>query len=158
MRVFGCHIQDSRDVSDRVDNLLNLESQAGLQCSDLYLNFQDQANKIKNDLLHFLIEQKRSAKTVVGYGAAAKGNTLLNYAGIKPDLLPYVCDAAHSKQGKYMPGSHIPIVSPDILYQQPPDVILILPWNLAEEIKNLYQSLAQRGTEFVTAVPKLFWI
>ena len=158
LRVFGCHIQDSRDVSDRVDNLLNLESQAGLQCSDLYLNFQDQANKIKNDLLHFLIEQKRSGKTVVGYGAAAKGNTLLNYAGIKPDLLPYVCDAAHSKQGKYMPGSHIPIVSPDILYQQPPDVILILPWNLAEEIKNLYQSLAQRGTEFVTAVPKLFWI
>ncbi len=90
---------------------------------------------MKDDLLAFLIEQKRAGRTVAAYGAAAKGNTLLNYAGIKPDLLPFVCDAAPAKQGKFMPGSHIPIRSPAALAESRPDYLLILPWNIADEIK-----------------------
>jgi hypothetical protein len=92
---------------------------------------------------------------VVAYGAAAKGNTLLNYAGIKPDLLPFVCDAAGAKQGRFMPGSHIPILPPAVLYERPPDFLLILPWNIADEVKQQNARLAELGTKFVTAVPKL---
>ena len=101
--------------------------------------------------LLFLIEQKRAGKKVVAYGAAAKGNTLLNYAGVKPDLLPFVCDAAAAKQGKYMPGSHIPILPPSALMQAHPDYVLILPWNIATEVKQQNAELAELGTRFVTA-------
>ena len=155
LRLFGCHVKNPKQISDRVKRLLSLEYQFGLQSVSTYTEFQDRANRIKNDLLSFLIDQKNSGKTVVGYGAAAKGNTLINYAGIKPDLLPYVCDAAPSKQGKYLPGSHIPILHPNILFENPPDFVLILPWNLEMEIKaNLYQLITQ-GTRFVTAIPHL---
>ena len=155
LRLFGCHVKNPKQISDRVKRLLALEYQFGLQSVSTYTEFQDRANRIKNDLLSFLIDQKNSGKTVVGYGAAAKGNTLINYAGIKPDLLPYVCDAAPSKQGKYLPGSHIPILHPNILFENPPDFVLILPWNLEMEIKaNLYQLITQ-GTRFVTAIPHL---
>src|SRR3546814_8097271 len=91
--------------------LLREESGYGVRELGSYQGFQPRADKVKNDLLAFLIEQKRAGKSVAAYGAAAKGNTLLNYAGVKPDLLPYVCDAAASKQGKYLPGSHIPILA-----------------------------------------------
>ena len=94
-------------------------------------------------------------KTVAGYGAAAKGNTLLNYAGVKPDLLPFVCDAAPSKQGKFMPGSHIPILPPHVLTENRPDYLLILPWNLASEVKLQNANLLKLGTKVVTAVPNL---
>ncbi|MFM8443283.1 MAG: methyltransferase C-terminal domain-containing protein, partial [Methylococcus sp.] len=89
------------------------------------------------------------------YGAAAKGNTLLNYAGIKPDLLPYACDAAPAKQGKYLPGSHIPILPPTVLDERRPDYVLILPWNIADEVKEQLGGIAARGTKFVTAIPQL---
>ena len=110
---------------------------------------------LKDDLLNFLIEKKRSGKKVAAYGAAAKGNTLLNYAGVKPDLLPFVCDAALAKQGKYMPGSHIPILPPSALIEFNPDFVLILPWNIAEEVTNQLESLVEKNTKFVTAVPRL---
>ncbi|MCI5136868.1 MAG: SAM-dependent methyltransferase, partial [Candidatus Electrothrix sp. AR1] len=96
-----------------------------------------------------------AGKTVVGYGAAAKGNTLLNYAGVKPDLLPYICDAAASKQGKFMPGSRIPILAPSALAEYTPDYVLILPWNIAQEVGGQLAELAESGTRFVTAVPNL---
>ena len=92
---------------------------------------------------------------MAAYGAAAKGNTLLNYAGVRPDLLPYVCDAASSKQGRFLPGSHIPIMSPDVLMANPPDFVLILPWNLADEIGRQLAPLRSAGTRFVVAVPSL---
>ena len=92
---------------------------------------------------------------MAAYGAAAKGNTLLNFAGVKPDLLPYVCDAATSKQGKYLPGSHIPIVPPDVLRVYPPDVLLILPWNIINEVKDQLSDLAALGTQFAAALPEL---
>nr|WP_318546481.1 methyltransferase C-terminal domain-containing protein [Mycobacterium lepraemurium] len=100
---------------------------------ETYIEFQNRANRVKDDLLAFLIEQKRAGRRVAAYGAAAKGNTLLNYAGVRPDLLPYVCDAARSKQGKFMPGSHIPIRSPETLRENPADYVVILPWNIARE-------------------------
>ena len=91
----------------------------------------------------------------MGYGAPGKGNTLLNYAGIKPDLLPYVCDAAPAKQGKFLPGSHIRICEPGALDVHVPDYVLILPWNIANEVRAQLVSLARRGTRFVLAVPHL---
>jgi len=106
-------------------------------------------------LLSFLIEQKTNQKRVVGYGAAAKGNTLLNYTGVNADLLPVIFDAATAKQGKFMPGSHIPIVSPEQLLSETPDYVLILPWNIADEVVNQNPLIRSRGGHFVTAVPRL---
>ena len=110
---------------------------------------------MKNDFVAFLLEQKKARRKVAGYGAAAKGNTLLNYAGIKPDLLPYVCDAAPSKQGKFLPGSHIPVLPPSAIAEQRPDIIVILPWNIADEVKKQLAPAKARGARFVTAVPNL---
>jgi ABC-type Fe3+-hydroxamate transport system substrate-binding protein len=120
-----------------------------------YLDFQGQADKIKNNLLEFLIDQKKQGKKVAAYGAAAKGNTLLNYAGVKSDLLPFVCDAASAKQGKFLPGSHIPILSPDQILAFNPDYVLILPWNISGEIKIANDKLVKSGSIFVTVVPEL---
>lgn len=155
IRVYGCHSEDTRQASPAVSAMLAEEKRCGLQTRGTYQHFQARAERIKDDLLVFLIEQKRAGKKVAGYGAAAKGNTLLNYAGIKPDLLPFVCDAAVAKQGKFMPGSHIPILRPATLAKQRPDYLVILPWNIAAEVKQQNAQLAALGTKFVTAVPKL---
>lgn len=155
LRVYGCHADDPRETRQSVAVMLQEEADRGLQQLQTYLEFQPRADKIKNDLLVFLIEQKRKGKTVAAYGAAAKGNTLLNYAGVKPDLLPFVCDAAKAKQGQFMPGSHIPILHPGRLSELKPDFVLILPWNIAEEVKTQNVVLAKSGTRFVTAVPEL---
>ena len=155
LRIYGCHADDAREATVPVANLLSMEAQRGLQTIATYQVFQAKADRVKDDLLAFLIEQKRAGKTVVAYGAAAKGNTLLNYAGVKPDLLPFVCDAAPAKQGKFMPGSHIPIVPPTALADQRPDYVVILPWNIAAEVKHQNAELATFGTRFVTAVPNL---
>jgi len=155
LRIYAGHTKNSRNVSERVLELLAKETDRGLQRLQSYRAFQMHADRIKNELLIFLIDKKKSGKVVVAYGAAAKGNTLLNYAGVKPDLLAYVCDAALSKQGKYMPGSHIPIFAPEILRIKRPDYILILPWNLSSEIRHQLKDMADHGVKFVTAVPEL---
>lgn len=155
LRIYGCHSEDTRQISPTVNAMLAEEELRGLQTSATYQHFQVKANRIKNDLLAFLIEQKRAGKTVAAYGAAAKGNTLLNYAGVKPDLLPFVCDAAPAKQGKFMPGSHIPILAPAALIDHRPDYLVILPWNIAAEVKQQNAHLAELGTAFVIAVPQL---
>lgn len=155
LRIFGCHADDTRTSTPALATLLAEEARRGLQTLATYQNFQAKADKVKDDLLSFLIDQKRAGKKVAAYGAAAKGNTLLNYAGVKPDLLPFVCDAAQAKQGKYMPGSHIPILQPSALAANAPDYVLILPWNIAAEVKQQNAELTARGTQFVTAVPKL---
>ncbi len=155
LRVYGCHGEDARQVSPAVGAMLAEEEKLGLQTLATYQHFQAKADRVKDDLLSFLIEQKRAGKKVAAYGAAAKGNTLLNYAGVKPDLLPFVCDAATAKQGKYMPGSHIPILPPAALVEQRPDYLVILPWNIAAEVEQQNAKLAMLGTRFVTAVPKL---
>jgi SAM-dependent methyltransferase len=155
LRIYGCHADDDRETQTAVTKLLQEETHRGLQQLQTYLNFQPCADKIKNDLLTFLIDQKRNGKKVVAYGAAAKGNTLLNYAGAKPDLLPFVCDAAQAKQNKFMPGSHIPILSPLELEKHTPDYVLILPWNIKSEVIQQNSNLVEKGVRFVIAVPEL---
>ncbi len=155
LRIYGCHAGDGRDENGRVKMLLENEARFGLQSVAPYAGFQTIANKVKDNLLQFLIAEKNQGKKVVGYGAAAKGNTLLNYAGVKPDLLPYICDAAPSKQGKFMPGSHIPIVTPEVLSNSNVDAVLILPWNIASEVKQQLSQFREAGGAFITAVPTL---
>ena len=142
-------------VSDKVDALLKIEQEAGVMEIDFYGKFQKMAEIVKDDFLSFLIQAKREGKTVAAYGAAAKGNTLLNFAGVKKDLLAFVCDAAASKQGKYLPGSHIPILAPEAMAALSPDYVVILPWNIATEVKAQLEYLRGQGTQFVTAVPRL---
>jgi len=155
LRVYGCHIEDIRKTQNTVDLLLQKEKKFGLQKIETYKDFQSRADKIKNDLLKFLSDQKVKGKKVVGYGAAAKGNTLLNYCEIKEDLLPIIFDAAPSKQGCFMPGSHIPILPPKHLIEINPDYVLILPWNISDEIKVQNAILKKNGTQFLVAVPQL---
>jgi hypothetical protein len=155
LRVYGCHQDDQRSTKAAVNSVLQAEIQHGLQDLNMYLSFQLRADKIKNDLLIFLIEQKQLGKKVVAYGAAAKGNTLLNYAGVKSDLVEFVCDAAQAKQGKFMPGSHIPILHPGEMLNRQFDCVLILPWNIADEVIKQNNQLVSRGKKFVTAIPLL---
>ena len=155
LRVYGCHQDDPRSTQAAVSGILQKETQHGLQDLNTYLKFQSRANKIKDDLLSFLIEQKRAGKKVAAYGAAAKGNTLLNYAGVKPDMIGFVCDAAQAKQGKFMPGSHIPILHPIEMLNRQFDFVLILPWNIADEVIKQNSQLVSRGKQFVIAVPLL---
>ena len=131
------------------------EKELNLDSLDGYKNFQTQVDQIKNNLLKFLIDVKEKGKLVAGYGAAAKGNTFLNYAGVKADLLPFIVDNAHSKQGKFTPGGHIPIVDSEFLYAQKPDYILILPWNLAKEISDQNAQARDFNCKFVTAIPEI---
>jgi hypothetical protein len=155
LRVYGCHFDDIRETKNSVALLLQKEKLSGLQKIETYKGFQIIVDKIKSDLIKFLTEQKKKGKKVVAYGAAAKGNTLLNYAGINEELLPAVFDAATSKQGFFLPGSHIPILSPQYIIQTKADYVLILPWNIAEEIIIENSILKKNGVQFVIAVPEL---
>jgi hypothetical protein len=145
----------TQSISDRVGIMLQQEKDSGMRMASYYAGFQACAEKIKDDFVSFLIDAKRSRKVVAAYGAAAKGNTLLNFSGIRPDLITYVADKNPAKQGKFMPGSHIPIVAPTRLLEQRPDYLVILPWNIAAEVKQQNSHLMDLGTKFVTAVPKL---
>jgi len=142
-------------VSEQVTELRKREIDAGMGSDNFYKNFQEKANIVKDDLLNFLIKAKQDGKKVVAYGAAAKGNTLLNYAGVRPDLLSYVVDKSPSKQGKYMPGSRIPIHTEQFLKDDKPDYVLILPWNLKSEVIKQLSYIQVNGGNFVVAVPKL---
>jgi 2-polyprenyl-3-methyl-5-hydroxy-6-metoxy-1,4-benzoquinol methylase len=142
-------------TNSRVKKLLELESQAGVNTADYYLGFQAIVNQVKDDLITFLLDIKHRGKTVAGYGAAAKGNTLLNYSGIRPDLMPYVVDRNPFKQGKYLPGSRIPITTENRIKEEKPDYILILPWNIKDEVISQLAYVRKWGGKFVTAVPEL---
>ncbi len=144
-----------REISRNVADLLNIETTAGVSTPEFYNNFQTKADQVKNEFLAFLIEAKGANKTVVGYGAAAKGNTLLNYAGVRPDLLPYVVDKNPAKQDKFLPGCRIPVINEDRIKQTRPDYIVILPWNLRAEVIEQLSYIREWGGQFVTAVPSL---
>ncbi|MBK8754247.1 MAG: class I SAM-dependent methyltransferase [Candidatus Competibacteraceae bacterium] len=156
LRVFAQR-QDtgSHPPSACVAELLADEAAVGMATSGYYAGFQARANQVKNNLLIFLIEAKRAGRKVAAYGAAAKGNTLLNYAGVRPDLLPWVVDRNPAKQGKFLPGSRIPIVAEARLHEEKPEVILILPWNLKEEIMAQLSYTQRQSGQFVTAIPHL---
>lgn len=155
LRVWGCLDGAGHAEHPAVAALLGKERARGMDGDAFYRGFQTRAETIKDDLLRFLLQARAEGKTVAGYGAAAKGNTLLNFAGVRPDLLSFVCDAALAKQGKFLPGSRIPIHAPDALSEAAPDYVVILPWNIAEEVMAQLAPLRASGTSFVTAVPEL---
>jgi SAM-dependent methyltransferase len=144
-----------RPVQSSVQQQLQAEREAGVKTAEYYATLAPAAEAIKHGLLRFLLQAKADGKRVVGYGAAAKGNTLLNYAGVKPDLLAWVADANPHKQGKYLPGSRIPIVSPERIAIEKPDYVLVLPWNLLSEVSQQLGEVRQWGGQFVIAVPEL---
>lgn len=156
MRIYAKHKEDmSRPLSPSLARLEKEEVRHGMLDLEYYQAFQEKADHVKNSLLSFLTEQKQKDKKIVAYGAAAKGNTLLNYCGIKKDFILFVADASPHKQGKYLPGSHIPVVSEDSIHKTRPHYLLILPWNLEEEISAQLQYIRDWGGEFVIPIPKL---
>ncbi|MCT7990067.1 class I SAM-dependent methyltransferase [Laspinema olomoucense] len=156
LRVFAQHPDSGvHPVSSRVEKLLNRELKLGISNADYYADFQTKINQVKNDFLTFLLEAKRQGKVVAGYGAAAKGNTLMNYAGIRPDLISFIVDRNPAKQGKFMPGSRIPIVEESYIKKVQPDFVVILPWNLKTEVMKQLEYIRARGAQFITAVPNL---
>ena len=145
----------SRPRQSPVAAMLAAETEAGLNTAGGYAGFQARAERVKDELVTFLIDAKRQGRRVAAYGAAAKGNTLLNFAGVRPDLLPYVTDRNPAKQGKFLPGSRIPIVAEDRLRAARPDYVLILPWNLKAEVVAQLAYIRDWGGRFVTAIPSL---
>ncbi|MDU8359795.1 class I SAM-dependent methyltransferase [Pseudomonas syringae group sp. J309-1] len=143
------------DQMPAVQRVLEAELNTGVQTAQFYTSLAPAAERIKHELLRFLLQAKADGKRVVGYGAAAKGNTLLNYAGIKPDLLAWVADASPHKQGKFLPGSRIPVVEPERIALEKPDYVLVLPWNLIDEITGQFAGVNSWGGRFVVAIPEL---
>lgn len=158
LRIYACRATATSATlaeSAAVQQLREREHAYGLHAIATYSGFQQKAQAIKFGFLDFLLTQKRAGKKVMAYGAAAKGNTLMNYSGVHADLLALVADAAVSKQSKFMPGSHIPIVSPEELLVQRPDFVVILPWNLKDEVEKQLAEIRGWGGQFVIAIPEL---
>ena len=156
LRVYVQRAESTRfDICESVHRLRDQEASLGVASPSFYTDFQERSNCIRDDLMEFLIDAKRNGQSVVGYGAAAKGNTLLNYAGVRPDLIPYVVDNNPAKQGRYLPGSRIPIVDEQRIVDDPPDLVLVLPWNIRDEIARRLESLDGWSGSVVTAVPEL---
>jgi hypothetical protein len=156
LRIYAKHFSDiSKKISPNIAKLLGKEVKAGLKNIETYKDFQQKANKVKNDFLEFLLKAKKDKKRIVGYGAAAKGNTLLNYCGVKKDLIDFVVDASPHKQGKFLPGSHIPIVSEKEIRATQPDYVVIFPWNIKDEIEKQLAYIREWDGKFVVAVPRL---
>jgi SAM-dependent methyltransferase len=155
IRIYGRHANDgSKPVAERARQLRARELAAGFNRLETYLNFGEQVKATKRKILSLLIELKNQGKSIVGYGAPGKGNTLLNYCGIRTDLLDYTVDRNPYKQGKYTPGTHIPIYSPERIRQSRPDYILILPWNLKDEIVSQMSSVREWGCRFIVPIPE----
>ncbi len=154
IRIFGRHDTDaSKPLSSRVGEMIESERARGLQGLATYARFDEQVKETKRVLLEFLIEAKRAGKKIVGYGAPGKGNTLLNYCGIRQDFLDFTVDRSPHKQGRYTPGTHIPILAPSAIREAKPDYILILPWNLKDEIVQQHPYVTEWGGRFVVPIP-----
>lgn len=155
LRLWACRDEATRANTPAVAALAAREAAAGMDSMDYYRDFQPQADAIKNAFLTFLLDAKRAGKQVIGYGAAAKGNTLMNYAGVRPDLVRYVVDASPHKQGRWLPGSRIPVVAEANIRETRPDYVVILPWNLREEVTEQLAYIREWGACFITAIPEL---
>ena len=156
LRIYARHDEDeSKPVMPNVAELLEKEAARGMLTLDYYLDFQQKADKVKYALLSFLLEQKEQGKKVAAYGAAAKGNTLLNYCGVKKDLIEFVVDASPHKQGMFLPGSHIPVVKEEEITRLKPDYVIILPWNIKNEITEQLSYIREWDGKFVVAVPEI---
>jgi 2-polyprenyl-3-methyl-5-hydroxy-6-metoxy-1,4-benzoquinol methylase len=159
LRIFAKHTEDSsKPVNVRVGQLIDREKKFGMQDLRKYRQFTERVNKTKHDILEFLIQSKRQGKTIVGYGAPAKGNTLLNYCGIGTDFLDYTVDRSPYKQGLFLPGTHIPIESPEKIFDTKPDYIFILPWNLKEEIIEQLDYIRNWDGKFIIPIPDVMVI
>lgn len=156
LRVFAQRSDTGKRLpTERLAALLEEERQAGVLTEGFYAGFQAKADKVKDDFMAFLIDAKRAGKSVAAYGAAAKGNTLMNYAGVRPDLISYVVDLNPAKQGKFMPGSRIPIVGVERIAETKPDYLVVLPWNLLDELRSQLFNCAEWGAQTVVAVPQI---
>lgn len=156
LRVYACHTDDSsKPVGERVLDLRRRETEAGLRSLESYTHFDEQVRETKRKLLDFLIKTKREGKTIVGYGAPGKGNTLLNYCGIRTDFLDYTVDRNPYKHGKFLPGTHIPVHHPDKIQETKPDYVLILPWNVKDEIMQQMSMIREWGGKFVVPIPEV---
>jgi len=156
LRIYARHAEDkTKPVTERVDQLKQKEIEAGYLDIHHYLGFQEKVKAIKKDILKFFIQAKEEGKRVVGYGAPAKGNTLLNYCGIRTDFVDYTVDKNPYKQGHFLPGSHIPIEEPNKIKETKPDYLFILPWNLKDEIMEQMVFIRQWGGKFVIPIPKI---
>ena len=155
LRIYGCHADAAHPTTDNVDALLQEERDAGLGHLPAYKGFERRVRAVKRSVLSFLIRAQEEGKSVVGFGAAAKGNTLLNYCGVGPEFVDYVVDSNPHKQGLFLPGSRIPIFAPGRIRETRPDYVLILPWNLADEITAANGYIADWGGRFVVPIPEV---
>ena len=159
LRIYGRHNQDiEKEVSENVHKLLQRELEMGFETLEFYSKFEERVIETKRKILEFLIQEKRNGKTVVGYGAPGKGNTLLNYCGVRTDFLDYTVDMSPHKQGNFLPGTHIPILHPEKIKETKPDYLFILPWNLKEEIMYQHSYIRKWGGKFVIPIPELIVI
>ena len=156
LRIYARHAEDSsKPVSDRVTSLREKEIACGLTSTETYASFAEKVRETKRTLLEFLIEVRREGKTIAGYGAPAKGNTLLNYCGVGTDFIEYTVDRSPEKQGRYLPGTHIPIHHPDKIRETRPDYVFILPWNIKDEIMEQMAYIREWGGRFFIPIPKV---
>ncbi|MBE0426180.1 MAG: class I SAM-dependent methyltransferase [Nitrospirae bacterium] len=156
LRIYACHSEDtSKSVGQKVVDLKKREEFAGFTHLEYYLSFSEKVKEAKRRILTFLIEAKKEGKSIVGYGAPAKGNTLLNYCGIRSDFIEYTVDRSPHKQGLYLPGTHIPIYSPDKIEETKPDYLIILPWNIKEEIMEQISYIRKWKGKFVVLIPEI---
>ncbi len=156
IRIFGKHESDeSKPVRESVREMLEREEALGFKTLAFYTRFEEQVKETKRKLIEFLIQAKRAGKTVVGYGAPGKGNTLLNYCGIRTDFIDYTVDRSPHKQGNFLPGSRIPIYAPEHIRETKPDYVLILPWNLKKEISEQMSFIRDWGGKFVIPIPEV---
>lgn len=155
LRIYGCHEKSQRATGPAVARLRDSERAYGIEKIETYRRFGEQVHEVKRDVLAFLIEARRQGKRVVGYGAPAKGNTLLNYCGIRSDLIEFTVDRSPEKQGKFLPGTHLAVYAPEKIFETKPDYVFILPWNLREEIVRTMGGIRQWGGKFVVPIPRL---
>lgn len=154
LRIYACHSEDeTKPVGPRVKDLVHKEEAAGFSTLEHHLSFNEKVKEIKRDILNFMVEAKREGKSICGYGAPAKGNTLLNYCGIRTDFIDYTVDRSPHKQGQSLPGTHIPINHPDKIKETKPDYLIILPWNLKDEIMEQMSYIRSWGGKFVVLIP-----
>ena len=154
LRIYVCHTEDeSKSVGQQVNDLVNKEKAAGFNTLEHHLSFNEKVKQIKQSILDFMIKAKRDGKSIAGYGAPAKGNTLLNYCGIRTDFIDYTVDRSPHKQEHFLPGTHIPIYHPDRIKETKPDYLIILPWNLRDEIMEQMAHIRDWGGQFVVLIP-----
>jgi len=154
LRIYACHT-GKKDINKNVSAILTKENDFGLKDLATYSGFSEKVKETKRKLLEYLIKLKNEGKSIIGYGAAAKGNTLLNYCGIRQDFLDYVVDKSPHKQGLFLPGTHLPVYPPEKIAETRPDYILILPWNIREEIAQQLSYTSQWGCRFIVPIPEV---